>query len=94
MSSKKLIYSGLAFGLAVLVLTAVYPKLPKSQCLTQSDIALSIEHSRDGIPHSCTEAIRLVQIEQQRESDERLAQLRHQRQQLVQHAAPITYSEQ
>lgn len=78
MSSKKLLYSGLTFGLCALLLTAVYPNLPRPQCLTQDDVARSIERSRDGIAHSCTESIRLVQIERQRQTENRLAQSRQQ----------------
>ncbi|MEZ5590793.1 MAG: hypothetical protein R3F53_08830 [Gammaproteobacteria bacterium] len=78
MSSKKLLYSGLTFGLCALLLTAVYPNLPRSQCSTQDDVARSIERSRDGIAHSCTESIRLVQIERQRQTENRLAQSRQQ----------------
>ena len=78
MSSKKLLYSGLTFGLCALLLTAVYPSLPRPQCLTQDDVARSIERSRDGIAHSCTESIRLVQIERQRQTENRLAQSRQQ----------------
>ena len=78
MTSKKLLYSGLTFGLCALLLTAVYPNLPRPQCLTQDDVARSIERSRDGIAHSCTESIRLVQIERQRQTENRLAQSRQQ----------------
>lgn len=91
MSSKKLLYSGLAFGLCALLLTAVYPSLPRPQCLTQDDVARSIERSRDGIAHSCTESIRLVQIERQRQTDKRLVQSQQQDQnQAAQAATPGT----
>ena len=88
MLSKKWVYSGLVFGLSAILLTAVYGQLPKPQCLTQSDVAQSIERSRDGIARSCTEAIRLLQVEQQHLMDDRLAQLQQQRQILWQQVSP------